>query len=376
MDKKNEKKKHNLTSTGGGARVVPSLVGAILFFEMFDIEPELLVGVSGGFLPLLLWRAGYSGRFLARLMTETTFSSKLIAKTSIFGWLKAELLRRVWERTLPTTGILDSGPLGQFFADLVLQKQKNNGIVSADAVKPKWPSGCVTVAAATQYLRRVTVVFTDKGVCEQKEDGSFELLSNNPADVEFAVRATTAIPGFIEQLDYKVNNRHLKLFDGGFTSEGPCVVSPITGLFGHDEDTIIVFNVGAEETTWLTKLQDLVYKFVCAECYIPKAPDGHTDGLKVIAPKIRKISSVGFKVKPYRKLSALMAGFEASLQTFEEAGLLCEEDRLKARSIVAEARALHRRTWWTRWCFCGTLRTRWMKELLARRGMYEMAEGS
>ncbi len=351
MKTEKEKKKYNFTASGGGARVIPSLPGALLAFEQAGIEFDVVGGLSGGFLPVLLWRGGYKAKVVARLAIETNFASLLTLRSSLLGLLRAELLKRVYERTLPPDGIFGSHKLGEFFEGLV----------------PELPDGCFTVAVAPRQSRNVPIVFTHQGVYEGTENGGYDLITSKPAQVRLIVRATSAIPGILEPIDYETESKRMMLFDGMLTAEGRCQISPITNLFGFERKTIIAFDV-PEGVSWLTKLQDWLYHLTCRECYFPKSAADHTQGILVISPNITGIASVQFKVTQYPKLLALLAGYEAAITTLDQAGLLSPENRNFAKSVLADARALDKLTRWT-----GTEeRIRRMKKLLADYDMYDI----
>lgn len=347
-----EKKSYAFTASGGGARVIPSLPGAFLAFEQAGVEFDLVGGVSGGFLPGLLWRAGYPAKAVARLAIETNFAKLLNLRTSIWGLIRAELLRRVYERTLPPEGVFGTHRLGEFLQRLV----------------PQMPEGCFAVAVAPRQTRNVPLVFCHKGVFEGKEDGSYEVLTDSSAPVGLIARATSAIPGILEPIDFETDGKRMLLFDGMLTPEGRTQISPITGLFGIKRDDVIVFDVGEEAPNWLTRIQDWLYRLTCRECYFPKGLAEHTDGIVVIRPRVTGIASVQFGVTEFQKLLALLAGYEATIDVLDEMGLLTPHCRGFARSVLSDAEALIEQTKWTR----TAARVEQMKELLADYEMYEI----
>jgi hypothetical protein len=234
------------------------------------------------------------------------------------------------------------------------------------------------------YQKRSLILFTDKGVLEQKPDGwellisQKEMVKNGRSMAEEAGRATGTIPGILTGFRCITPKRDLLLYDGVFSKEGPYLIDPIVDakLFGYSKENILVFNVGEDEESWITKIQDLLYFLICRECYLPKSPDGHKQGVLAICPKIAEFSSVNFWVGEYAKLRALIKGYAATVETLNKEGLLTAQMFARAVKIIAEANALHRRTRWMKWCFLGKLRARKMKELLARHGMYDLGETS
>jgi predicted acylesterase/phospholipase RssA len=354
MDTLKEKKKFTFTASGGGARVIPSLPGAFLAFEQAEVEFDIVGGVSGGFLPGLLWRAGYRAEVVAKLAIETNFANLLNLRTSIWGLIRAELFRRVYERTLPPEGVFGTHKLGEFLQRLV----------------PAMPEGCFTVAVAPKQTRNVPLVFCQKGVFEGQENGSYETLSDLPAPVGLVVRATSAIPGILEPIDFETNGKRMLLFDGMLTPEGRTQISPITHLFGFSRDSVIVFDVGEESDNWLTRIQDWLYRLTCRECYFPKCLAEHTEGIVVIRPHIVGIASVQFRVNEFRKLLALLSGYEATMKMLDQMGLLTVECRNLAKSILADTAALKEQTSWK----SDKVRAAMMKKLLAEYGMFELNE--
>ena len=369
----NTGKKHFRAATlcGGGARAVSPLPGFILACEQVGFEPEVVVGMSGAFLATILKRAGYKGPFIARLTTETPFISLLTRKASIWGLIKAELFRRIYEHNPPRHGAFGSHRFGIFFSRMV----------------PKMPKGCVTLAVAAKESTNMPILFTDKAVHrgkfndEGKFIGAYELISNSAAPVDVIVRSVPAIPGVLESItwDTPEQDKQFILYDGGIGPEGHCVISPLLSLYGMERETIVAFDVGEDKPNLLTWLQDRVYKFFCDECYFPRSPEQQIEGITVVSPKIRGISSLQFKVGEYLKLWAILTGYDATMQVFHDAGW---ETPSTWKLVMAEASALHQKTRWERKLDQFFQRfglrlpfftyVKRMKELLARHGMYEL----
>ncbi len=362
-----------LTASGGGARVITSIIGAILAFEQAGIGSdwfELVVALSGSLPALGAWKHGTPGPVLARRGVEKKFVSLLTRKTSILGWLWSIARNRVSEPVFPNTGIWDTEPLGEYFASLI---------------EDQWPRGLVTAAVTALYQKRTLVLFGEFGVKEQTPDGYELLLSMDEMHklgrsmAKEAMRYTVTIPGIIKPLLFESPKRKYFLFDGVFSEEGPFLKRPILDpkLFGYSPDQLLVFTVGEDEgSDWtiVSPLQDFLYKVICQLCFVPKCPEGQKDGLLVISPNIMEFSSVNFWVGEYTKLLALLKGYEATVETLNKGGLLTPAMFAKATRIIAETRALHRRYRWMKWFFLNNWRARKMKELLARHGMYDLGE--
>lgn len=360
-----------LSCSGGGERVVTSIVGAILLFEQIEHEFQVVVALSGSLFALGAWKGGMPAKVVARLAVEKKHIELFRKATSIVEWIWSLPFQRVYERTFPVRGLLGSEPLAKWFRSMV----------------PRWPDGLVTAAVTALYNRRSLVLFTDRGAIEQTSEGGYEVIISRAeyeaADVkgkgsrslvEDAVQAAVAIPGIVNAFELKTSKRAVFLWDGVFSDEGPYLKSPIVDarFLGFDEDEMLVYNVGDEEETWLTRLQDIIYKLVCKECYVPKSPAGHSENLKVIAPNI-KGTAVNFWVGEYPKLWAVVKGYEAALLACNEWGFVPRDKFLRGMKFVTEARTLHRRTKWMQLLFLNKLRAGMLKQLLARYQMYDLS---
>lgn len=352
-----------LSVSGGGARVISTICGGLLAFEQFGLEFDLIVALSGSFGPSASWQYGFRASKLATQSVQTRFISLLHWETTVLGWLWATACRRVSERVFPESGIFGTERLGEYFAHLV----------------PAWPKGLATASVTSLFNKRRLILYSDRGIFEQTDDG-FELLisekemrQSGRSQVGEAARATMGIPGFCTPTRLQTPQRDLLVFDGVFSAEGPYLIDPIVhgGMFGYKRDEILVFNVTEEDSGWLTDVQDFLYWVICRECYLPPSPPGHKEELTIITPDVTGFSAVNFWVSEYDKLRALIKGYEATVQVLFDNDQITVEQHQKAQSIVAEFRSLQRRTWWMRFGL-----KRWraakMKELLARHGMFEL----
>jgi hypothetical protein len=344
--------------------VISTIIGAFEAFEQAGIDFELLMALSGGYGPAASWQDGVKAARLAVRAVQTPFISLLSWETTVFAWLWLTARRRVSERAFPETGIFGTELLGEYFAKLV----------------PEWPKGLATAAVTALYKKRGVILFTDEGIVEQTSSGPQLLISLEQMKaagrslVGEAARATMGIPGFCTPHRLRTAERDMLVFDGVFSQEGPYLIDPIVDpkMFGYKREEILVFNVSEEGINWLTKVQDFLYWAICRPCYLPPSPPGHRKGITIVSPIVKGFSSVNFWVGEYDKLRALLKGYEATFATLNDTGECSPEQYAKARAIVAEANALHKRTWWMKWLRLKKWRAQKLKELLARHDMYDL----
>jgi hypothetical protein len=308
----------NLVCGSGGSRAILGSAGAILACHNAGITNwQTLGGASGGSIPTVMLAAGVHPKDVVRNTMETDFSSLLTRHGSLYKILLAYLMKDRYEMTRPKKGVLSSEKLGAFI----------------DARVPAWPANYWTVAAMghTQWL------FTADGIYEYHPCGKIIRISDKPAPLGLAVRASCAVPGIIDAVPFMGK----LLFDGALTVDGRCPVRAVKRHFGAKPEDIIACDVGEDESKQSRRTRR-AWKILCGSNCLPpkeKCPP-QAEGVTVITPTVTSFRSLQFTLTLDQKWEAVMSGFAGALPALEKAGLLTGDALKRATAIVQAFEAI------------------------------------
>lgn len=312
-------RKH-LICGAGGSRAILGSAGAIYACDMAGIkEWETLGGVSGGSIPTVLLAGGYTPAQLLKYAVELDFSSLVVRHATPLMTVVAFLLKDRFEYTRPRQGVLSSDKLGSFINEKV----------------PVWPKNYWTMAV----VGRTQIVFTADGVYQYLRNGHRRVLSNKPADLGIAVRATCAVPGIIDAVPW--DGRYL--FDGALSWDGQCPIDLVARHFGATHNEIIGCDVGEEPSRW----EPLVKRFwalACGgHCISPAKPaDFKGTGVLMMQPAVESVRSLQFTLTVEQKWLAVQSGFCEAVDELEAAGILTGDKLKDARLICKDVNALRK----------------------------------
>jgi hypothetical protein len=294
---------------GGGPRAIVTGVGSILAIRCLGLERfSTIGGISGGALPALFAANRTNLGKLIEHLIALDFSTLL--KRSERGFDPLRYLAPAdhgecvpgnnWMLRLLSKGAFHTDRLGEMIDQLV----------------PVWPEQFWTMAmTANSY-----VVFTKAGVCEYAFDGSLTVLSEVPAPLSLAIRATCAIPGILEAVEY----RGRLLFDGSLGAYGACPVAWVRRHFLGEEHTVIrCFASGKkpDHNGWVWRL---ARRLLCHDASASTC-DVNARGEINIEPSVPEISPFRFKLSAEQKQLGILAGFNAAIEELSKhAGLLSE----------------------------------------------------
>lgn len=218
----------NAVIGGGVARALVSSLGVLMALEENQVQLKSLGGVSAGAIVPLLTRAGLSFDSVKQVILDEDFTQLLKPNFKHFQTLrmvKAALLRRRYMEELPAEGLFRLDWLGELVDSMVFE----------------WPPGFWTMA----YERGAQIVFYDGGVLKRYPNGVTEVLSEIPAPVGLAIRATCSLPGFFDATVYidQEGREHL-LFDGILSWHGMCPTGFVEEFLQAPRHTIIACDVG------------------------------------------------------------------------------------------------------------------------------------
>jgi predicted acylesterase/phospholipase RssA len=307
----------HLVCGSGGSRAILGSAGAVVACKLAGIEFDTIGGISGGAVPAVALAAGIEPHKLMQLAVDVDFSSLVPRHATPLHTVLAFLLKDRFEYTRPKKGVLNSENLGRYFDELV----------------PTWPKNFWTMAV----VARTQILFTDHGVFQYLRNGQRRVISNEPAPVGIAIRATCAIPGIIDAVPYK--GRYL--FDGALSWDGQCPVGIPMRHFGAQPASIIGSDVGDEQSR-LAPVGRTLWSLLCGgHCVDEKGPKTPIpDGVLMIKPNIWSVRSLQFSLSEDQKWQAVMSGFQEAVIQLTRAGLLSGERQQQAFELCMDIEKL------------------------------------
>lgn len=302
--------KHLLCGSGGSRAILGS-AGAIFALSKAEINDwRSMGGVSGGSIPSLFYAAGMDPGEIVRLAVDIDFSSLLSRRTNIVLTFLAFLLKDRLAQTRPRKAVLGSERLGEFI----------------DTRVSVWPDNYWTMAVAG----KTQVVFTKRGVFQYLHDGTVRQVSNEPAPLGLAVRASCAVPGIIEPAQY----RGVYLFDGALSWDGQCPIGVVVNHFGATPGDVLACDVGERVTSFWGNFVNNFWRVFCGyHCVWPKDEKDpalwQAEGSLVMRPMVTQFQSLQFSLTPEQKWSAVRAGYTAAVSELWKAGII-GNDKLAA----------------------------------------------
>lgn len=308
----------HLVCGAGGSRAILASAGAIMACKIAGVtEWQTIGGISGGSIPALALAGGIDPRDIMQLTVDVNFSSLIPRHATPLSTVLAFILKDRFEYTRPKKGVLSSDNLGKFIDSLV----------------PVWPKNFWTMAV----VARTQILFTEDGVYQYLRNGQRRVLSDKPAPVGLAIRATCAIPGIIDAVPF--HGRHL--FDGALSWDGQCPVGVTERHFGAASKDVIACDVG-EEKTRLAPLGSWFWSLLCGGHCV-----GHTGTTTVmpkdvtlIKPHIWSVRSLQFSPTTEQKWQAVHSGFQEAVVQLSRSGQLTGDKLYQALEICADINAL------------------------------------
>jgi len=276
-------------------------------------EWQTMGGISGGSIPAVALAAGIDPRDIMQLTVDVDFSSLVPRHATPISTVIAFILKDRFEYTRPKKGVLSSDNLGRFIDSLV----------------PKWPKNFWTMAV----VAKTQVLFTEHGVYQYLSNGQRRVLSNEPAPVGIAIRATCAVPGIIDAVPYL--GRHL--VDGALSKDGQCPVGIPERYFGAAAKDIIACDVGDEQSRF-APLFRWFWSLLCGgHCVDHTGPmSAISKDVMLIKPKAESVRSLQFKLTTEAKWQAVHSGFQEATVHLSRHGLLTGDKLMHALELCAD----------------------------------------
>lgn len=306
----------HLVCGSGGSRAILGSAGAIFAFHQAGLrEWATAGGISGGSVPTALLAGGHDPGKMVRLAVDIDFASLLTRHANPLSILIAFLLQQRFAQTRPRMGVMSSEKLGKFIDDHV----------------PEWPQNYWTMAVAG----KTQIFFTSKGVFQYLVDGTVRQLSNEPAPLGLAVRASCAVPGIIDPVVFK----GIHLFDGALSWDGQLPIGAVTRHFDTTAGAIVGCDVGDRKT----KQSDLATRFwrwfcggTCVQRDDQKTPEVWAqEGAMIVLPDVNAFPSLQFTLSAEQKWQAVMNGYSAAVVQLWKRGLLTSNQFIEMVGLTA-----------------------------------------
>lgn len=281
----------------GGPRAFLTGLGTTFALRLSGLtEWSTIGGVSGGSMPALFTAAGLNPIEIVEKLMALDFRQLMRASESGAD--------KMFEHAADENGIL---PRSKGFIARLLQRNAMHSDMLGEAIESvvkTWPENFWTLAMSETSH----VLFTSVGVYEYDFDGTMRVLSSEPAPVGLAIRATCAIPGLLEPVQYKGR----MLFDGSLSPFGSCPVGFVRKHFFAESDTIVkCMAVGSSSGTRERWLVNLGRRLLCHQ-KADKEMMAHQADIN-IQPFTDELHTFRFKLTEEQKRGGLLAGFNAAV---------------------------------------------------------------
>lgn len=309
----------HLVCGSGGTRAFLTGAGAILACDTAGIKNWSSVGgVSGGSIISALYAGGMPATQLVEEVIGYDFATLFSKTGTLYGLIRGNLPRRpkTLERRAIREGIMKSEGLGAII----------------DHHVPTWPENFWTMAVSGKYH----ILFTAQGVF-QIHNGVTTRLSDKPAPLGLAIRASCAVPGILESIEYL--GRYL--FDGALSDYGDCPTGIPRRHFLAPANKIVACDVSGGMTRQRRALF-AVGRLISGRISQKLHPNSRIDEI-FIAPRVSHLGgSLEFNLTREQKEAAVLSGFTAAVEQLSRAGVLFGEKLELAQAAAASYSDMHR----------------------------------
>lgn len=317
----------HLVFGAGGTRAFLNGAGSMFACHLAgQFEWESIGGVSGGSIPALLTAAGIHPREIVRHAVNTDFSELLEQHDTFKNMLLQRFMRRRSKRRMLRQGIVRSVGLGAHLEEVV----------------PEWPDRFWTMAVAGKRI----LLFTKNGVFEYHK-GKCRQITTEPAPISVAIRASCAVPGIIEAVEYL---GHV-LFDGALSRYGACPTEMALQHFGAQVDDIMAVDLVRRSGTRRDRFVEMLARALSGTLrQRPRLPFVMNAGT-IVRTDMETFDSLDFTITEEQKQRAVLAGFRTTCQELWLRGKMTEhqysdalaqsEDWDKFEQLLAATEVVH-----------------------------------
>jgi predicted acylesterase/phospholipase RssA len=293
--------KQHLVFGAGGTRAFLNGAGAMFACHLAgSYDWESIGGVSGGSIPALLTAGGVHPREIVRHAVSTDFTDLLEQHDTFSNMLKQRFLRRRSAGRLLRHGIVRSAGLGAYL----------------ESVVPEWPDKFWTMAVAGKRI----LLFTKNGVFVYRKGRALRQITKEPAPVSLAIRASCAVPGIIEAVEFE---GHV-LFDGALSTYGACPTEMAITHFGAEADDIVAVDLVRRSGNRRDRFVEMLARALSGTLrQRPRLPFV-TDAGMIVRTDMETFNSLDFDITTELKQRAVLAGFRTTCQELWLSGKMNE----------------------------------------------------
>ena len=294
-----EATERHLVFASGGTRAFLNGAGAIFAFHLAGLNNWASVGgVSGGSIPALLLAAGIAPHDIVRAAVYTNFSELFEQTDSMKNMIRSRSVPRS-QRQKYREGIFRSGEFGQ----------------RMEEVADNWPEKFWTMAVCGNRQ----LLFTAAGVHLYKRDRS-RLIRKTAPPVGLAMRATCAVPGIIEAVEYDSRI----LFDGALSHYGDCPTDLVVRHFGAKAAAVVAVDLMRDRTCF-NKFVEMVGRLLSGTLRERKDEKKLVRAGLTVSTFMDNFNSLDFNISVERKQQAVLVAFQTTCQELLAADLLSED---------------------------------------------------
>lgn len=309
----------------GGTRALVTGMGATLALKVAGLKDwSTIGGISGGSIPAILMAAGLNPLTALEGVMACDFA-KLFQPTTKGSADPAAAFAAVKEG--------ERAPAHKFMARMLRKGMMHTdklGELIEEQVKV-WPESFWTMASSEHSH----VFFTSERVVEYGFDGSITVLSDEPAPISTAIRATCAVPVLMEAIEF----RGRYLFDGALTPYGGNPVAFARKHLLGEEGMVITCHSSGRDSRKNDILMSLGRWLLCHSSSKVKTDDHRAD--ININPHVPQLNALRFNMTEMQKQLGMLAGFNATVSALTKHSSMFQEGVRNLSSVTDFNTLLH-----------------------------------
>lgn len=293
----------------GGTRALVTGMGATLALKVAGLKNwSSIGGISGGSIPAILKAAGLNPITALEGVMACDFR-KLFEPSSKGGSDPASAFAAAKEG--------ERAPAHKFVARMLRKGMMHTdklGELIEEQVKV-WPESFWTMATSETSH----VLFTSERVIEYGFDGSITVLSEEPAPISLAIRATCAVPGLLEAVEF----RGRYLFDGALSPYGGNPVAFARKHLLGEEALVVSIHSSGKDSRKNDMLLSLGRWLLCHSSKQVQTGDHSAD--ISIKPHVPQLNALRFNMTEVQKQLGMLAGFNATIVALNKHSSMFQE---------------------------------------------------
>ncbi len=309
----------------GGTRALVTGLGATLALKAAGLKNwSTIGGVSGGSIPAIFKAASLNPLHALEGILACDFS-KLFEPSSKTATDPAAQFAAVrqgdrvpahkWVARMLRKGMMHTDKLGELIEENV----------------KVWPESFWTMASSEDSH----VLFTSERVIEYGFDGSVTVLQEGPAPISLAIRATCAVPGLLEAVEF--HGRYL--FDGALSPYGDNPVAFARKHLLGEEGLIVSCCSSGKDSRKNDMLLNIGRWLLCPMA--AKVTTGDRVADIHIKPHVPQLNALRFKMTELQKQLGILAGFNATVMALTKHNSLFQEGVRNLTCATDYATLLH-----------------------------------